>query len=111
MTATATRDQETDMTGPLARIGRDSSPWLNALLLIAAGTARAQDFTLDQSGIAPGGEQFAGGDWTLEAMRGQPTAGVAEGDNLALFVGFWAPDNVAKVSTIVTYSKPTQQEH
>ena len=75
-------------------VTRITRHFLGALLLIASGAALAQDFTLDQSVIAPGGESSAGGDWTLDATLGQPAAGVAEGDDFVLFAGFWVPDSV-----------------
>jgi len=78
--------------------------FLGALLMLAAGAAAAQDFTLDQSVIAPGGESSAGGDWTLDATLGQPAAGVAEGDDFVLFAGFWVPDNVEPPQREVLFS-------
>lgn len=64
-----------------------------ALVTCAPG-ALAQDFTLEQSVIAPGGESSTGDNWTLDATLGQPAAGVAEGDDFVLFAGFWVPDSV-----------------
>ncbi len=78
--------------------------FLGALLLIASGAVLAQDFTLDQSVIAPGGESSAGGDWTLDATLGQPVAGVAEGDDFVLFSGFWVPDGVEPPQPEVLFS-------
>lgn len=75
-----------------------------AALLLSAPMAVAQDFVLEQSVIAPGGETSSGDDWTLDATLGQPAAGVAQGDEFVLFAGFWVPDNVEAPPSEVVFS-------
>lgn len=77
---------------------------LVAAALAAAGFAPAQNFEMEQSVIAPGGDTATGDDWTLDATLGQPAAGVAQGDAFVLFAGFWVPDNVEAPPTEVVFS-------
>ena len=59
-------------------------------LLFAAGTANAQNYSIDWYKVAGGGGTSTGGVYTVSGTIGQPEAGAMTGGNYSLTGGFWS---------------------
>ncbi len=69
------------------------SPWLNTAIVVLslwAGSAVAQNYSIDWFSIDSGGGTSTGGVYTLSGTIGQPDAGRMTGGNFTLEGGFWA---------------------
>jgi hypothetical protein len=59
-------------------------------LLFAAGTANAQNYSMDWYKVAGGGGTSTGGVYAVSGTIGQPDAGAMTGGNYSLTGGFWS---------------------
>ena len=59
-------------------------------LLFAAGTANAQNYSVDWYKVAGGGGTSTGGVYSVSGTVGQPDAGMMIGGNYSLTGGFWS---------------------
>ena len=63
--------------------------FLVVLLLVAAPSARAQNFAIDWFSVAGGGNTSDGGVFSVSGSIGQPDAGTLSGGSFTLDGGFW----------------------
>jgi hypothetical protein len=59
-------------------------------LLFAAGTASAQNYSIDWHKVGGGGGTSTGGVYAVSGTIGQPEAGAMTGGNYSLTGGFWS---------------------
>ena len=70
-------------------------PILGSVVLMAlAGSASAQNYSIDWSTIDGGGSSSSGGAYSISGTIGQPDAGAMAGGNYSITGGFWAIESV-----------------
>jgi hypothetical protein len=79
---------------------------LGAIILTAALSVSAQNYSIDWYTIDGGGGTSSGGPYTLSGTIGQPDAGIHTGGNYTLVGGFWGAFAVQQVGAPTLYIRP-----
>jgi len=79
---------------------------LTGVILGAALTVSAQNYSIDWYTIDGGGGTSSGGPYTLTGTIGQPDAGVHTGGNYTLVGGFWGAFAVQQVGAPTLLIRP-----
>jgi len=79
---------------------------LGSIILAAALSASAQNYSIDWYTIDGGGGTSSGGPYTLSGTIGQPDAGLHTGGNYTLVGGFWGAFAVQQVGAPTLYIRP-----
>src|SRR5687767_12402244 len=79
---------------------------LTGVILGAALSLSAQNYSIDWYTIDGGGGTSSGGPYTLSGTIGQPDAGVHTGGNYTLVGGFWGAFAVQEVGSPTLYIRP-----
>lgn len=79
---------------------------LAGLILSAALSLSAQNYSIDWYTIDGGGGTSSGGAYTLSGTIGQPDAGVHTGGNYSLVGGFWGAFAVQEIGSPTLFIRP-----